>query len=481
LLSHPQIYPRIETNHNNNKNQSSRIEVNAQTSVSKVQKVSSLLESVDNGSVSSLLLEATVEEEGAVAASPRLAVGNTPLGDTNTVLGLDTGVDNLDVAGGIGTGKIKLGHCALGGSSADGLESSRNVVRVVEGAGLAEMGLGTNTVDGDAGGDPLLNVRDETGGLGVGGRVEVVVVDVELGVGVGSASGLKGNTDVVLTEDLHEDVVAESAVLVEGLVNDIPSVDLALEVGHDLSDVVLHDVREGGLVVDVLDPLGKLGVPNQSVATDELTILAGKVDEVVATSEVKLALGGLSGIPLHAVLGGNLTKVGLDDGSGLSVTKSTLVSSSTEVLLALGLEELVQAVGGLGRAGLVAGGDRGLGRGSSAGLDNTGSSGSCDRSGRTRAGTGNALGVVGVGNGTVVASNAGRGAAEALATALSVGIGSLYVSRASRGQRCRKDNGGEGGGRDIHLGSVCVCVVKRRRKVLANDFVAGMQSRIKNL
>jgi hypothetical protein len=81
----------------------------------------------------------------------------------------------------------------------------------------------------------------------------------------------------------------------------------------------------------------------------------------------------------------------------------------------------------------------------------------------------------------VVASNAGRGAAEALATALSVGIGSLYVSRASRGQRCRKDNGGEGGGRDIHLGSVCVCVVKRRRKVLANDFVAGMQSRIKNL
>jgi hypothetical protein len=427
---------------------------NAQTSKC---NSNSLLESVDNGSVSSLLLEATVEEKGAVAASPRLAVGNTPLGDTNTVLGLDTGVDDLDVAGGVRPGKIKLGHRTLGGSSADGLEGSRDVVRVVEGTGLSEMGLGTNTINGDAGGDPLLDVRDESGGLGVSGRVEVVVVDVELGVGVGSAGGLEGDADVVLTDNLHEDVVAESAVLVEGLVNDIPGVDLALEVGHELGDVVLHDVGEGGLVVDVLDPLGKLGVPDQSVTANEVAILAGKVDEVIPTSIVKLALSRLSGVPLHAVLGGDLTKVGLDDGSGLGVTESTLVSSSTEVLLALGLEELVQAVRGLGRAGLVAGGDRGLGRGSSAGLDNTGSSGSCDRSGRTRAGTGNALGVVGVGNGTVVASNAGRGAAEALATALSVGIGSLYVSRASRGQRCRKDNGGEGGGRDIHLGSVCVC------------------------
>lgn len=313
------------------------------------------------------------------------------------------------------------------------------------------MGLGTNTIDGDAGGDPLLDMGDETSGLGVSGRVQVVVVDVQLGVGVGGAGGLKGNADVVFTDDLHEDVVAESTVLVEGLVDDVPGVDLALEVGHNLSDVVLHDVGEGGLVVDVLDPLGKLGVPDKSVATDELAVLAGKVDEVVATSEVELALSRLSGIPLHAVLGGDLTKVGLDNGGGLSVTESTLVSSGTEVLLALGLEELVQAVRGLGRAGLVGGRDGGLGRGSSAGLNGRDSSGggAHDRSGRT--GSGDTLRVVGVGNGTVVASNTGGGAGEALTTALSVGISSSDMSRTSRSQRCSEDNGGEGGGRDIHL------------------------------
>ena len=159
----------------------------------------------------------------------------------------------------------------------------------------------------------------------------------------------------------------------------------------------------------------------------------------------------LGGIPLHAVLRSNLTKVGLDNGSGLGVTEGALVSSSTKVLLTLGLEELVQAVGRLGGAGLVAGGDGGLGRGSG-GLDSAGSSRGHDRSGR--AGSGDALRVVGVGLGTVVASDTGGGAGEALATALSVGISSLDVSRASRGQRCRKDNGRESSGRDIHLCSV---------------------------
>jgi hypothetical protein len=163
-------------------------------------------------------------------------------------------------------------------------------------------------------------------------------------------------------------------------------------------------------------------------------------------------LGRLGGIPLHAVLRGKLTKVGLDDGSSLGVAESALVTAGTEVLLALGLEELVQAVRGLGRAGLVAGGDRGLGRGSS-GLDSAGSSGGHNGSGR--AGTGDTLGVVGVGLGAVVAGNTGGRSREALATALSVGISSLDVSRASRGQGCRKDNGRESSGRDIHLVVVC--------------------------
>ena len=62
-----------------------------------------LLEGIDNGSVSSLLLEAAVEKQRAVAASPRLAVRNTPLGDTNTVLDVDASVDDLDVASTVGS------------------------------------------------------------------------------------------------------------------------------------------------------------------------------------------------------------------------------------------------------------------------------------------------------------------------------------------------------------------------------------------
>lgn len=408
-----------------------------------------LLKSVDNGSVSRLLLEVAVEEKRAVALSPGLAVGNTPLGDTDTVLGLDTGVDNLDVAAGISAGKIKLSHGTLGSSSADSLESSRDVVGAVERARLAKVSLGTNTVDGDTGGNPLLDVGDEALGLCVGGRVEVVVVDVELGVRVGGTGGLEGNADVVLTKNLHEDVLAEGAVLVEGLVDNVPGVDLALEVGHDLGDVVLHDVGKGGLIVDVLDPLGKLGVPDKGVATDEVAVLAGEVDEVVTTGEVEVALAALGSIPLHGVLGSKLTKVGLDNGSSLGITQSTLVTTSTEVLLALGLEELVKAVSGLGRAGLVAGRDGSLGR-SRAGLNGSSSRSSSGGGG----GTGNTLRVPGVGLGTVVASNTGGSASEALATALSVGISSLDVSRASRSQRCRKDDGRESGGRDIHLEEV---------------------------
>jgi len=194
--------------------------------------------------------------------------------------------------------------------------------------------------------------------------------------------------------------------------------------------------------------LGKLRVPDQSVTTDELAVLTCKVHQKVTASEIEVTVAALGGIPLHAVLGSNLTKVGLDDSSSLGVAESALVSGSTEVLLALGLEELVQAVGGLGRAGLVAGGNGGL-DGGSAGLDSAGSVGGHDRG--SRAGSRDTLGVVGVGNSTVVASDTSGRSREALATALSVGISSLDVSRASRGQGCRKDNGGESSGRDIHL------------------------------
>lgn len=87
-------------------------------------------------------------------------------------------------------------------------------------------------------------------------------------------------------------------------------------------------------------------MPAKIVATDKLAVLLGKVDEVVTAGEGENTLLGFGGIPLHRVLWGELTKVGLDDGGGLSIAQSTLVTDVAEVLLAVGLERSVYTGGG---------------------------------------------------------------------------------------------------------------------------------------
>lgn len=57
------------------------------------------------------------------------------------------------------------------------------------------MGLGAYAVDGDACGDPFFDSGGEAFGFGVGGGVEVVVVDVEFGFWVGGAGGCEGDFD----------------------------------------------------------------------------------------------------------------------------------------------------------------------------------------------------------------------------------------------------------------------------------------------
>ena len=59
------------------------------------------------------------------------------------------------------------------------------------------------------------------GGLGIGRAVEVVVVDVEDGIGVRLAGSLEGDADEVFSKDLGEDGLAERAILVEHLVDDV--------------------------------------------------------------------------------------------------------------------------------------------------------------------------------------------------------------------------------------------------------------------
>ena len=79
----------------------------------------------------------------------------------------------------------------------------------------------TNAIDGDTSGDPLLDLGGEAGKLGVGGAVEVVVVNVELGVGGGLLSSVESDADELLAQDLGEDGVTEGTVLGEDLVDDV--------------------------------------------------------------------------------------------------------------------------------------------------------------------------------------------------------------------------------------------------------------------
>lgn len=118
--------------------------------------------------------------------------------------------------------------------------------------------------------------------------------------------------------------------------------DLSLVTGDDGLDVVLDNGSQGSLVVDVLNPLWELGVPEEGVATDLLAVGLSPVDEVISVGEVELSTVWLKSIPLHGVLWGDLSKVALDDCSAAS-GEEVLVSGNTKVLLALGLELCVNA------------------------------------------------------------------------------------------------------------------------------------------
>lgn len=82
----------------------------------------------------------------------------------------------------------------------------------------------------------------------------------------------------------------------------IPVSALATVSAHYLLDVVLHHAHERSVVVDLVDPVWELAVPDQRVASHLLAILRGKVCNGIGIAPVKLVAVGLSGIPLHSVL-----------------------------------------------------------------------------------------------------------------------------------------------------------------------------------
>ena len=127
--------------------------------------------------------------------------------------------------------------------------------------------------------------------------------------------------------------------------------------------MVLHDSGQGGLVIDLRDPGGQLGVPHGGVSTDELIIVLCELGSLVGVAEVEVSTGRLGGIPLHAVRqlalhttlrsGGwkhlrvlrcNGTEVRLDDRGVLALVETTWVSAGTEVLPALCLHGSIDAL-----------------------------------------------------------------------------------------------------------------------------------------
>jgi hypothetical protein len=204
------------------------------------------LQRVKESGVSGLGVAVVVEQQRGGRGAPRLhmmvstkvpsdgskvftysVVCNAPAGDTDAVGNVQARVLGLDVVGGRSAGDVELGDGALGGSATEGLHGVADIVGTGPAAAVGKVHLGTDAVDGDTGRAPLLDVLDQTGDLAVVGDVKVVVVDVELAGRVNRASGLEGNLDVVLADDLEPVAVSEGSVFVEDFVDNV-LVSLAL-------------------------------------------------------------------------------------------------------------------------------------------------------------------------------------------------------------------------------------------------------------
>lgn len=83
------------------------------------------------------------------------------------------------------------------------------------------MRLRANAIDRNSNRDPFFDFRRKAFGLSVGGRVEVVVVDVELCSRVGLPCGFESDADEVFAEYVGKDAGPKRAVLIEDLVDDI--------------------------------------------------------------------------------------------------------------------------------------------------------------------------------------------------------------------------------------------------------------------
>ena len=127
-----------------------------------------LVDSSKDSVVSCLGVVVGVEEEGVAVGPPGVVVADTPDGNTNAVLLVQASLDDVLPVRGLGVLDVDLGERTLGGGSAERGHGGGSVGTLAGG----DVTLRTDTVDGDTGGDPLLDVADHTLGLGVGRLVQ---------------------------------------------------------------------------------------------------------------------------------------------------------------------------------------------------------------------------------------------------------------------------------------------------------------------
>jgi len=82
-------------------------------------------------------------------------------------------------------------------------------------------------------------------------------------------------------------------------INNIPMRALPLIPPHNLLNMIRHHLHQRLVVVDLVDPLRQLGVPDERVAAHLLAVLGGEVGDLVGAAPVELAAVGLRGVPFH--------------------------------------------------------------------------------------------------------------------------------------------------------------------------------------
>ncbi len=112
---------------------------------------------------------------------------------------------------------------------------------------------------------------------------EIIVVDQQDGVGIGLMRCSQGQADIVVTQDLAPQAIAQGlAFFHDGFIDDVPAMDTAAISLHDGLDVFDVEIQKGvRLALELLELVAVLGVPDQGVAVKSHAVLLGEIDHGV--------------------------------------------------------------------------------------------------------------------------------------------------------------------------------------------------------